>query len=117
MLNYTTPGYTTIYYFIRIKISHMNTTETLKTQWDNLKEEQPHLRIRNAAQKLGVSEMELLATKTSEGVTRLRPEFKEILSEIESLGKVMGLTRNDECVHERKGVYLNGDFSDRKSVV
>lgn len=89
----------------------MNTTETLKTQWDNLKKEQPHLRIRNAAQKLGVSEMELLATKTNEGVTRLRPEFKELLSEIESLGKVMALTRNDECVHERKGVYLNADFS------
>src|SRR5690606_35310524 len=30
---------------------------------------------------------------------------------VESLGKVMALTRNDECVHERKGVYLNGDFS------
>jgi putative hemin transport protein len=27
------------------------------------------------------------------------------------LGKVMALTRNDECVHERKGTYLNGDFS------
>lgn len=89
----------------------MNTTENLKTQWDNLKKEQPHLRIRNAAQKIGVSEMELLATKTNDGVTRLKPEFKELLSEIESLGKVMALTRNDECVHERKGVYLNGDFS------
>lgn len=89
----------------------MNTTENLKTQWAALKQEQPHLRIRNAAQALGVSEMELLATRMGEGVTRLRPEFKEILSEIESLGKVMALTRNDECVHERKGVYLNGDFS------
>src|SRR5690606_27550249 len=68
-------------------------------------------RIRNAAQKLGVSEMELLATKIGNGVTRLRPEFKEILSDIESLDRVMALTRNDECVHERKGVYLNGDFS------
>lgn len=89
----------------------MNTTETLKSRWDGLKKEQPHLRIRNAAQALGVSEMELLATRMNEGVTRLRPEFKEILSEIASLEKVMALTRNDECVHERKGVYLNGDFS------
>ena len=90
---------------------NMNTTENLKTQWESLKQEQPHLRIRNAAQKLGVSEMELLATNIGSNVTRLRPEFKEILLEIESLGKVMALTRNDECVHERKGVYLNGDFS------
>ncbi|UUV21607.1 hemin-degrading factor [Paenimyroides aestuarii] len=89
----------------------MNTTESLKTQWDLLKQEQPQLRIRNAAAQLGVSEMELLATKIDNGVTRLRPEFKEILSEMKSLGKVMALTRNDECVHERKGIYLNGDFS------
>lgn len=89
----------------------MNTTESLKAQWDTLKQEQPHLRIRNAAQKLGVSEMELLATNIGSSVTRLRPEFKEILSEIESLGKVMALTRNEECVHERKGIYANADFS------
>lgn len=89
----------------------MNTIQNLKTQWDALKQAQPHLRIRNAAEKLGVSEMELLATKIGNGVTRLQPNFKDILSEIESLGKVMALTRNNECVHERKGVYLNGDFS------
>lgn len=89
----------------------MNTTESLKTQWDALKQEQPHLRIRNAAQKLGVSEMELLATNIGSNVTRLRPEFKELLAEIESLGKVMALTRNEECVHERKGIYANADFS------
>lgn len=89
----------------------MNTTQDLKTQWDALKQAQPHLRIRNAAEKLGVSEMELLATKIGNGVTRLEPNFKDILSEIESLGKVMALTRNNECVHERKGTYLNGDFS------
>ncbi|MDO5637786.1 MAG: ChuX/HutX family heme-like substrate-binding protein [Myroides sp.] len=89
----------------------MDKITDLKSQWDDLKKEQPHLRIRNAAQVLGVSEMELLATKIGNGVTRLKPEMKEILSEIESLGKVMALTRNEECVHERKGVYLNGDFS------
>lgn len=89
----------------------MNTTENLKTQWDALKQEQPHLRIRNAAQSLGVSEMELLATNIGSNVTRLRPEFKEMLAEIESLQKVMALTRNEECVHERKGIYTNADFS------
>ncbi|RYJ43980.1 hemin-degrading factor [Flavobacterium beibuense] len=86
-------------------------TNNLKSQWDALKAENPHLRIRNAAEKLGVSEAGLLATQTGETVTRLKPEFAAILSEIESLGKVMALTRNDECVHERKGVYLNPDFS------
>ncbi len=87
------------------------TTDTLKEKWSALKAEQPHLRIRNAADALGVSEGELLSTNVGEGVTVLKPEFSNILPEVESLGKVMALTRNDECVHERKGVYLNPDFS------
>ena len=84
---------------------------TLLEKWEALKAENPHLRIRNAAQQLGVSEAQLLATKTGKNVVRLRPEFKEILSELEPLGKLMGLTRNEECVHERKGIYANTDFS------
>lgn len=83
----------------------------LKEKWEALKAENPHLRIRNAAAELGVSEAELLATNVGDGVTVLQPEFKDILTEAEQLGKVMALTRNDECVHERKGTYLNGDFS------
>jgi len=82
-----------------------------KEKWEALKAENPHLRIRNAADQLGVSEAELLATNVGEGVTVLKPEFQNILTEVEQLGKVMALTRNDECVHERKGVYKNGDFS------
>lgn len=83
----------------------------LKGKWDALKAENPHVRIRNAAAELGVSEAELLVTNVGEGVTVLKPEFQNILTEVEQLGKVMALTRNDECVHERKGTYLNGDFS------
>ena len=45
------------------------------------------------------------------GTTVLNSDFSALLQEIEKLGKVMALTRNDECVHERKGVYLNPDFS------
>jgi len=89
----------------------MNTITDLKKQWDDLKANQPKIRIRNAAKELGVSEMELLATDLGNGVTKLIPEFAVILQEIESLGKVMALTRNNECVHERKGIYLNPDFS------
>lgn len=86
-------------------------TNNLKSQWEKLKAESPNLRIRNAAEKLGVSEAELVATQVGETVTRLRPEFSAILSDIEKLEKVMALTRNEECVHERKGIYLNPDFS------
>lgn len=83
----------------------------LKAKWEALKAENPHIRIRNAAAQLGVSEAELLVTGVGEGVTVLNPDFPAILTEAEQLGKVMALTRNDECVHERKGIYQNGDFS------
>lgn len=89
-------------------------TQSLRERWAELKSKNPRLRIRNAAEELQVSEAELLATQIGEklptgenAVTRLRPEFQKILGKIESLGKVMALTRNDDVVHERKGIYLN----------
>lgn len=85
-------------------------TMDLKERWAELKENSPKMRIRNAAEELGVSEVELLATKVGNGVIRLKSDFKAILMKIESLGKVMALTRNNDVVHERKGVYLNGSF-------
>lgn len=88
-----------------------NSTQTVKQKWASLKQEQPHIRIRNAAANLGVSEGELLATQCGENVTRLNPDFKDILGHIESLGYVMALTRNDDVVHERKGTYLNAELN------
>lgn len=85
-------------------------TPNLKEQYNSLKEANPKLRIRNAAEQLNVSEAQLVALNIGEGTTLLRPEFKEILKEIFHLGKVMGLTRNDSVVHERKGVYDNLSF-------
>lgn len=85
-------------------------TPNLKEQYNSLKEANPKLRIRNAAEQLNVSEAQLVVLNIGEGTTLLRPEFKEILKEIIHLGKVMGLTRNDSVVHERKGVYDNLSF-------
>lgn len=79
----------------------------LKQRWNDLRAAEPKLRIRNAAARLGVSEAELLATSTGDGVTRLRPEFRDILAEVPKLGRVMALTRNNDVVHERKGAYLH----------
>lgn len=87
------------------------TTTDLKSRWDELLKTRPNLRIRNAAIELGVSEAELLVTRIGDGVTRLKPEFQAILGEVHKLGRVMALTRNDDVVHERKGVYLNAQFN------
>jgi putative hemin transport protein len=80
-------------------------TVTLKEKWAALTTENPKLRIRDAANTLGVSEMELLATKCGLSVTRLAGEPREIFKEVPKLGYVMALTRNEACVHERKGEF------------
>jgi len=86
-------------------------TKTIKQAWEELKIQEPQLRIRNAAEKLGVSEVELLATQIGNGVIRLKNEFQSILAEVEKLGYVMALTRNESVVHERKGHYLNPELN------
>ena len=53
----------------------------LKEKWEALKAENPHIRIRNAAAQLGVSEAELLVTSIGEGVTVLNADFPAILTE------------------------------------
>ncbi|MEO1268340.1 MAG: ChuX/HutX family heme-like substrate-binding protein, partial [Myxococcota bacterium] len=80
---------------------------SLRAQWTSLLEEQPKLRIRNAALILGVSEAELLATQLGETVHPLNGAWSEILEGLEEVGDVMALTRNNHAVHEKHGVYRN----------
>jgi len=89
----------------------MENTIGLNKQWEAFKAENPKVRIRDAAKQLGTTEAELIATSVGTSATRLRDDFREILKSVESLGKVMALTRNDYCVHERKGVYKNVTFT------
>ncbi|MCW7490797.1 hemin-degrading factor [Leptospira meyeri] len=81
--------------------------ENLKQQWKNLIKEMPKLRIRDAAKHLKVSEAELLATKLGPSVKLLKPDWANFLLNTPNLGYVMALTRNESCVHERKGIYKN----------
>ena len=82
----------------------------LQARYEALKSEQPKLRIRNAAEALGVSEMELLELQLGNTATRLSGGWQSLLQEVESLGYVMALTRNEYVVHERKGLYHNVSF-------
>lgn len=88
----------------------MEKTLDLKNQWEAFKAEHPKTRIRDAARELGTTEAELIATTVNATTIRLKDQFQEILKEIETLGYVMALTRNDYCVHERKGIYKNVSF-------
>lgn len=81
---------------------------SLEKQYEALKAENPKLRIRDAAKQLGVSEAHLVSVNPDN--IALKPDFFNFLKELAPLGKIMALTRNDNVVHERKGVYDNVTF-------
>lgn len=80
----------------------MMSTE-LASRWSRLRDERPTVRIRDAATALGVSELELVALGTGRTATPLGAPWRSLLEELPSLGRVMCLTRNEHCVHERHG--------------
>ncbi|MBX9754519.1 MAG: hemin-degrading factor [Pseudomonadaceae bacterium] len=73
--------------------------------WQVLRREQPKLRARDAAEQLAVSEAELTASRLGVDAVRLNPQWATLLPALGELGYVMALTRNEHCVHERKGHY------------
>ncbi len=92
----------------------MNTTlTTLKEQWLAFREQHPKTRIRDAARQLQVSEGELVAACTGGTVKHLKNEFPALIQAMPGLGKVMVLTRNENCVIERKGVFETVDTGNK----
>ncbi|MGF1644641.1 MAG: hemin-degrading factor [Thiotrichales bacterium] len=80
---------------------------TLHERWLDLRKMYPTLRIRDAAAQLEVSEAELVATGCGETVIRLIPEFASLLAELQALGSLLAITRNDTVVLEHHGIYEN----------
>lgn len=79
----------------------------LRARHDTLAAAAPRLRIRDRAHRLGVSEAELVAAGCGLQSTALSGTPQELLREVSPLGEVMALSRNDGCVHERHGRYLD----------
>ena len=79
----------------------------LRESYDALLASEPKMRARNAAQRLQVSEAELVAAGCGQIRSRqLDAQTPQaIFRELGGLGEVMALTRNDACVHERHGTY------------
>ena len=65
----------------------------------------PMPRIRERARQLGVSEVELVAAGIGLKARPLNADGPTIFKELRGLGRVMALTRNESCVHERHGCY------------
>jgi len=89
----------------------------LRQRWQALREAQPRTRIRDAAEQLGVSEAQLLATGLGETVVRLDLRLDALLPRFESLGRVMSLTRNAHAVHEKRGTWRNIELHGKQGLV
>lgn len=88
----------------------MKDATVLKQEIAEIKAANPRLRTRDLAGQAGLSEAEYLSLYTGEHVTRLTGDWKALLKSLKDMGYVMALTRNEHCVHERKGVYDNIRF-------
>jgi len=84
--------------------------DTVQARWDALLQEEPRIRIRDAAERLGLSEAELLVTRCGESVTRLQGDWRQLIRDLPLLGRVLCLTRNAHAVHERFGAFQPADF-------
>jgi putative hemin transport protein len=84
-------------------------------KYTELKKQNPKLREREAAKQLEITEAQLVASKVGIDAVLLEARFFEILSDVHKLGEVMALTRNNDVVHERKGIYNHVSIAEPKS--
>jgi putative hemin transport protein len=85
----------------------------VRTAFATMRRDGPR-RHRDIAKILSISEAELLAAHCGEipqqekatlEATRLNSQWSEQISNIHTIGRVMALTRNASCVHEKIGIY------------
>jgi putative hemin transport protein len=79
--------------------------------------ENPKARARDIAAAHGLTEVDLVAARVGRGVTVIDAAPDRLIPLVETLGDVMALTRNESCVHERKGQYRNYASGKHASVV
>lgn len=79
----------------------------LKEQYQKMKAENPRLRNKDAANALSTSEAQLVALGLGENAIKLKGNWEEMVTKLKEFGYVMCLTRNESCVHERKGEFLD----------
>ena len=81
------------------------TGAAIRRAWDNLVQVEPKLRPIDIAQRLGVAEGALVASRCGIDTWRLAPPFGRLLERLPMVGKVMVLTRNRSVVHEKVGSF------------
>lgn len=70
-----------------------------------LRAENPKARARDFAALHQITEAELVAAFTGQGTMPITADPDRLIPWVGRLGEVMALTRNEHCVHERRGTY------------
>jgi len=70
-----------------------------------LRIDNPKARARDLAHAHGLTEAQLVAAHVGHGATVIEATPDRLIPLVAALGDVMALTRNESCVHERRGVY------------
>lgn len=71
-----------------------------------LRAEDPKARARDLATRHGLSEAELVAAGVGHGAVRIDPHPDRLMPLVQGLGDVLALTRNESCVIEKRGTYV-----------
>jgi putative hemin transport protein len=74
------------------------------------------LRERDIAANLGISEAALVAADCGVSATRIDANPNRLLERAPELGEVMALSRNDNAVHEKIGIYENVEIGEMTSL-
>lgn len=69
--------------------------------------ENPQMRERDVAARLGISEAALVAADVGLTAIRIDGDANRFLARVAELGEVMALSRNESAVHEKIGTYEN----------
>jgi putative hemin transport protein len=75
------------------------------------------MRERDVANKMNISEAQLVAAYVGHGATQIIAHPDQIMHAACTLGEVMALTRNESCVHEKIGAYENYHSGKHASMV
>ena len=82
-----------------------NRTILIPSEIQSARQKNPGMRARDLADQIGISEAQLVAAHVGQGAVRITPDMDKMLPLVNRLGEVMALTRNDNCVIEKVGVY------------
>jgi putative hemin transport protein len=94
-----------------------DTTHPTPAEIRAFRAENPKMRERDIAARLGISEAALVAAEVGLTAVRIDGSANRFLERAEALGEIMALTRNESVVHEKIGVFEKVTTGKHASIV